>query len=59
MPRKRRIQLVGKEAVFEIDSWARAVLALAEQLHREWKATGTWPDEVDDDQDTPENGRRP
>jgi hypothetical protein len=35
MPRKTRIQLVGKRAPFNAEVWARAVEALARQLQRE------------------------
>lgn len=41
MSRNRRIQLVGKEAAFEVEAWARAVEALARQLQREWQQAGT------------------
>jgi hypothetical protein len=40
MPRNRRIQLVGKEAAFNVEAWARAVQALARQLHAEWQQNG-------------------
>jgi hypothetical protein len=40
MPRKRRIQLVGKEAAFNVEAWARAVQALARQLQAEWQRSG-------------------
>lgn len=40
MPRKRRIQLIGKEAAFNVEAWARAVQALARQLQAEWQAQG-------------------
>ena len=40
MPRKRPIQLVGKQAAFNVEAWARAVEALARQLEREWQQTG-------------------
>lgn len=40
MPRKRPIQLVGKQAAFNVEAWARAVEALARQLEQEWKQTG-------------------
>lgn len=40
MPRKRRIQLVGKEAAFNVEAWARAVQALARQLQAEWQQNG-------------------
>jgi hypothetical protein len=40
MPRKRRIQLVGKEAAFNVEAWARAVQALARQLQTEWRQNG-------------------
>jgi hypothetical protein len=38
MPRKTRIQLVGKRAPFNAEVWARAVEALARQLQRETQA---------------------
>jgi hypothetical protein len=38
MPRKTRIQLVGKRAAFNAEVWARAVEALARQLQREAEA---------------------
>jgi hypothetical protein len=40
MPRKRRIQLVGKQASFNAEAWARAIEALARQLQREWERNG-------------------
>ena len=40
MPRNRRIQLVGKEAAFNVEAWARAVQALARQLQAEWQQNG-------------------
>lgn len=40
MPRKRPIQLVGKQAAFNVEVWARAVEALARQLQREWQQNG-------------------
>jgi hypothetical protein len=40
MPRKRPVQLVGKQAAFNIEAWARAVEALARQLQREWAQNG-------------------
>jgi hypothetical protein len=40
MPRKRRIQLVGKQAAFNAEAWARAIEALARQLQAEWQASG-------------------
>jgi hypothetical protein len=40
MPRKRRIELVGKQASFNAEAWARAVEALARQLQREWERNG-------------------
>jgi len=40
MPRKRRIQLVGKKATFNAEDWARAIEALARQLQREWERSG-------------------
>jgi hypothetical protein len=35
MPRKRRIQIIGKRATFNVEAWARAVEALTRQLQRE------------------------
>jgi hypothetical protein len=40
MPRKRRIRLVGKQAAFNAEAWARAIEALARQLQREWERSG-------------------
>lgn len=40
MPRKRRIQLVGKKATFNAEAWGRAIEALAVQLQREWERSG-------------------
>jgi hypothetical protein len=40
MPRKRRVELVGKQASFNAEAWARAVEALARQLQREWERSG-------------------
>lgn len=41
MPRKRRIKLIGKQAAFNAETWARAVEALARQLQQEWQQNGT------------------
>jgi hypothetical protein len=40
MPKNRRIRLIGKQAAFNAEVWARAVEALARQLQREAAAKG-------------------
>jgi hypothetical protein len=55
MPRKTRIQLVGKRAPFNAEAWARAVEALARQLQREALSTDT-PDKPPAPTPKPEAG---
>jgi hypothetical protein len=43
MARKTRIRIVGKRATFDVEAWARAVEALARQLHREAQETAQLP----------------
>jgi hypothetical protein len=55
MPRKTRIQLVGKRAPFNAEVWARAVEALARQLQREAQGRNT-PDKPSAPMPKPEAG---